>query len=275
MTYQTIEVTETEARLTIMLNRPEALNSLTLDLFGEFEQALAHVATRQDVRVIVVMGAGRAFSAGVDPSVLWQMASGISKSEFQSELTHLQKVFNMMEEVEKPTIAAVNGVALGGGLILALCCDFRIASERAIFGLPEVRIGFPVIMGTHRLTRVVGVARAKELAMTGKRISAQKAEAIGLVNRVVLADQLDQAVDELAGTLAGLAPLALGLQKRIIDRGWSMDGDAAQAIERDLQSRLLNSEDLREGLAALTEKRSPKFVGRWGETYVSFRLPKS
>jgi len=262
MTYQTIQVTQADGRLTLTLNRPESLNSLTTEMFAELERLLAEVARWDDVRVLVVTGAGRAFSSGVDLSVLQQMASGISGQAFRRELARLQAVFNALEELEKPTIAAVNGIALGGGLILALCCDFRLASEDAVFGLPEVRLGFPVVMGTHRLTRVVGVARAKELAMTGKRISARQAEAMGLVHSVLPADQLDQAVDELASTLEGLAPLALGLQKRIIDRGWTMDSEAAQAMERDLQRLLLTSEDLREGLAALAERRSPRFVGR-------------
>jgi methylglutaconyl-CoA hydratase len=233
-----------------------ALDSATLDAL---RTALAELTARSDVSVIVITGAGeRAFVAGGDLTELSE-PRGVGES-FDLPM---QDVFEEIARSPKPTIAAINGMALGGGLELALACDFRLAAEAAVMGLSEVRLGImPGAGGTQRLSRLVGVARAKELVLTGRRIDAGRALEIGLVSRVVPAAELRRAGQELADELAACAPLSVAMAKRAIDEGASLPLGDALALERRCYDVTLMSEDRNEGLRAFAEKRPPRFTGR-------------
>jgi len=165
------------------------------------------------------------------------------------------------EQLEKPTIAKLRGFCIGGGLILALCCDFRIASQLTVFSLPEVRIGIGVIMGTHRVTRVAGVAAAKEMILLGKRFSAKTAYGYGLVHEVVLPDKLDARAAALADKFKNLPPRTVGISKRIINSGQDISLRESQDLEIDAQMELLDNPDMREALESYLENREPKFSG--------------
>jgi enoyl-CoA hydratase/carnithine racemase len=159
------------------------------------------------------------------------------------------------------TVAKLKGFCIGGGLLLALCCDFRIASERTVFSFPEVKLGIAVLMGTQRVTRVAGIAAAKEMILLGERFGARKAEAHGLVHKVVPPRDLDDAVTALAGKFRSLPPRTVGIAKRIIQDGYSLSLRASQELEIDAQAELLASHDIREALASYREKRRPAFTG--------------
>ena len=176
-------------------------------------------------------------------------------------LLSLQRCLDEFESLEKPTIAKLRGFCIGGGLVLALCCDFRIASQRTIFSLPEVRLGLPIIMGTQRLTRVAGVAAAKEIIMLGKRFNASAAQAYGLLHQVVPPGELDAAVAALADKFQRLPPRTVAIAKRIINLGHNLSMRDSQNLELDAQAELLDSPDLREGRESYSEKRRPRFTG--------------
>jgi enoyl-CoA hydratase/carnithine racemase len=176
-------------------------------------------------------------------------------------LLSLQRCLEDFEALEKPTIAKLHGFCMGGGLILALCCDFRIASQRTIFSLPEVKLGIPILWGTQRLTRVAGVAATKEMVFLGRRFKARAAQAYGLLHQVVPPDELDKAVAALAAKFQRLPPRTVGVAKRIINVGYNLPMRHSQNLEIDALAELLGGPDLREAIESYSEKRRPQFTG--------------
>lgn len=207
----------------LILNRPEALNALNFEIFEKLREYFNLVREDDEVKILVITGRGRAFSAGLDFALLGSsLMENISK--IRSFLRALQETINIPESMEKPSIAAINGIALGGGTELALACDIRIASENAIFGIPEVCYGIvPDLGGAQRLPRVVGLGRAKELILTGDQIDAQEAWRIGLVNKVVPQNELENAVRTMANKIMDNGPVAVGLGKMVADKSFDVD----------------------------------------------------
>ncbi|KPL15302.1 MAG: enoyl-CoA hydratase [Anaerolineae bacterium SM23_84] len=245
---------------TLILNRPDAMNSLTPETLYELRDVTAYLRTRRNVWVVIVQGQGKHFSTGMDVSVIQERLDQ-SEQANREYLLSLQQCLDDLESLEKPTIAKLQGFCIGGGLILALCCDFRIASQRTIFSLPEVKLGMGVIMGTQRVTRVAGVAATKEIILVGKRFNANDAQSYGLVNRVVPPDELDAAVAALAEKFQQLPPRTVGIAKRIINVGHNLSMRESQNLEIDAQAELLDSPDLQEAIESYLEKRRPQFTG--------------
>ena len=244
----------------ITINRPGALNALNPEVLKALENALEKAERDEKVKVILITGSGeKAFVAGADIAEMSKMSPREAR-EF-SKLG--QKVFRKIEQMEKPVIAAVNGYALGGGLELAISCDYILASENAQFGQPEVDLGiFPGFGGTQRLPRILGKLRAKELIFWGERIPAQKALGIGLVNEVAPQDKLMERARELAKKLMSKGLIAIGLAKRAIEQGTDLDLDSGLLIEQTLFSLCFDTQDQKEGMKAFLEKRKPEFKGK-------------
>jgi enoyl-CoA hydratase/carnithine racemase len=207
-----------------------------------------------------VQGQGDHFSIGVDTGLIHSLI-GQSPAIYRGQLLEMQLALDEFESLEKPTIAKLRGFCIGGGLLLALCCDFRIASQRTIFALPEVKLGIAVLMGTHRITRVAGVAAAKKLVLLGERINAQTAHTVGLVHSIVPPDQLDASVAALADKFRKLPPRTVGIAKRIFNSTYHLSLRESQDMEIDAQAELLNSPDLREAIESYLTKREPHFTG--------------
>jgi len=241
-----------------LVNPP--LNLVTRELTEQLREALARLAAADDVRAVVVTGRGeRAFCAGSHIGEFEGLRGRVAEGKLLLE----KLVYRQLAELPMPTIAAIEGDALGGGLELALCCDLRIASARARLGMPEVRLAvLPGSGGTQRLPRVVGPARAKELILTGRIISADEAERIGLVNQVVPAGEARQAAEAMADEIAARGPLAVREAKRLIDAAMDLDLDAGLAAELDASERIFASEDMLEGANAFFGKRDPEYRGR-------------
>lgn len=245
----------------LTLNNPP-MNLISEDLLAELDSALAtlEAAAPTDVRVVVVTGSGdRAFSAGSDVKGFESHRGAAGRPHFTRE----EAVTKRLADLPMPTIAAIEANALGGGLELALACDIRVASERASLGLPEVRLAVtPGAGGTQRLPRAVGVARAKELTLTGRIVDAREAERIGLVSRVVPAGQALAAATEIAAEIAARGPIAVREVKRLIDRSVDLDIEAGIAAEIDASERVFNTADMLEGARAFFERRPPEYRGR-------------
>lgn len=241
-----------------LVNPP--LNLVTRELTEELHEALTRLARADEVRALVVTARGnRAFCAGSDVGEFAALHGRVGEGKLLLE----KLVYRQLACLPMPTLAAVEGDALGGGLELALCCDLRVASERARFGMPEVRLAvIPGSGGTQRLPRIVGPARAKELILTGAIISAREAEQMGLVNRVVPAGDAREAATALAAEIAERGPLAVREAKRLIDAGGDLELDAGLAAELDASERIFSSEDMLEGAEAFFAKRPPKYRGR-------------
>jgi len=260
MEFKYVIYEKSEGIATITLNRPEALNAFSKEVIEEVLQAIEDVRNDENVHVLVLTGTGeKAFSAGADIKAMVGMTALKAR-----ELSFMgEKLCIALENLEKPVIAAINGYALGGGLEVAMSCDFRIALENAKMGQTEINIGLiPGWGGTQRLTRLVGVAKAKELIYTGKMIDAKTAERIGLINMAVPADKFKETVRQFALELATKAPVALKVAKALINKGSEISLDAALALEREGFGVVASSEDLQEGVKAFTEKRKPTFKGK-------------
>jgi len=247
----------------ITLNRPERMNAIGASTKPELEKALFEHAARDDaVRCIVITGAGeRAFCAGAD--IVDRAGERPTTPELHIAQRWTHDLFRRIETFEKPTIAAINGVAVGGGLEIALCCDIRIAASHARLGLPEVKLGaLPAAGGTQRLPRLIGEGRAKELLLTGDLVLADAALAMGLVNRVVERESLREQTAQLAGRIAARAPLAVRFIKQVVNNGLQVGLDAGLEYERFAAAILATTEDRHEGFLSFVEKRDPVFKGR-------------
>jgi enoyl-CoA hydratase/carnithine racemase len=248
--------------LTITLNRPEKRNALSIELFQAVGQAFLGAA-EPEVRVVLLRGAGEVFSAGIDLGSLAGLAGG-DAANFRVGGGELQDIFMRLERIGKPSVAAIQGAAFGAGLQLALACDLRVAAEDARLGLFEIHFGIiPDLGGIHRLVHLCGLSRAKDLVLTGREVRPKKAMRIGLVDRVVPAEELDQAALELAREIASKAPLAAQSGKRLADQaaaGQSPEDNLKDVLEAQIVN--LASPDFAEAVAARMEKRTPVFSGR-------------
>lgn len=243
----------------ITINRPEAMNALNSKVLFDLSQIADKVQKDDDVNAVIITGEGKAFVAGAD------IREMMKKTPIEARgFTMLgQQVFNKIERMDKPVIAAVNGMALGGGCELALACDMILASEKAKLGFPEVGLGIhPGFGGTQRLPRLVGKAKAKELIFTTDILNAEEAERIGLVNKVVPPEELVESAMSLAKKIVTKGPIAVKLAKSAINKGTEMDLDAGLAYEVESVSLTFSTEDSKEGMTAFTERRKPEFKGK-------------
>ena len=255
-----IEVSNHEGVALVAIDRPEALNALNRETLTELRDRLRELATDTDTRVLVLTGAGdRAFAAGADIKEMSDMS--VLESHAWGTLGH--ECTRLLESMPKPTIAAVNGFALGGGCELALACDIRYASEQAKFGQPEINLAvIPGWGGTQRLARAVGPALAKDLILTGRTIDAAEALRVGLVSAVHPADELMEKTLEAAAALAEKSPVALSAAKDAVNRALQGDLGSGLSYEAILFAALFATEDQKEGMSAFIEKRAPNFRGR-------------
>ncbi|MGQ0797188.1 MAG: enoyl-CoA hydratase-related protein, partial [Methanobacteriota archaeon] len=262
MDFETILVSKDASAgvATITLNRPDRLNTLSPDQLDELERARDALGRDDEVRCVIVTGSGdRAFSAGADLTAFRDIGKAFKVWRFSRRA---EEVMNRLAHFPKPTVAALNGYAFGGGLELALACDFRIAARRAKIGQTEITLGLvPGAGGSQRLIRILGEAKAKELVMLGSRLTADEAAALGLVTKAVENDALDAEARGLAGRLAKGPPLAMQLAKLLLNRGGGMGIDAATEFEALAFGLVTSSEDIYEGFQAFLEKREPKFKG--------------
>lgn len=240
----------------LSINRPDALNALNSKVLDELEDAILKVQRDEEIYVLILTGEGRAFVAGADIGEMKNMDSLEARNFAKKGMD----VFREIELMEKPVIAAVNGFALGGGCELAMCCDIRIASEKAKFGQPEVGLGItPGFAGTQRLARLVGLGRAKELIFTTDIINAEEAYRIGLVNKIVAEDKLINAAMEMANTIASKGQIAIRYSKTAINRGIETDIETGMSIEKELFGLCFATEDQKEGMEAFLEKRGANY----------------
>ena len=253
-----VEVRDSIAIITI--DRPKVLNALNAQTVAEIGEAFEQVRNDDAVRAVILTGGGeKAFVAGADINELATMNPITGKETAERG----QRVFTAIERFPKPVIAAVNGFALGGGCELALACHIRIASDKAQLGLPEVTLGIiPGYGGTQRMARLLGKGKALELICTGDRIPADEAERIGLVNKVVPADQLMASAEEMARKMASRGPVAIRAAIEAVTIGSDMPQDAGLVLEATLFGLLASTSDMKEGMGAFLEKRQAKFTGK-------------
>lgn len=259
MSYQTIELEFGDDGIaTLRMNRPDQLNALNDQVLDDLEAAVGELGERDDVRVLVVTGKGRAFVAGAD---IKQM-NGFDEAQATGFARKGHRVMDELSALPYPVIAAVNGFALGGGLELALSCDIIYASDKARMGVPEVGLGIiPGFGGTQRLGRTVGWHHARDLVFSGRQVKADEALQMGLACAVFAADEFIDRVYEAAEKIAANGPVAVSTAKRIMREGAELPLDEANALERDAFGELFLTEDRAEGMSAFVEKRAPDFTG--------------
>ena len=261
MNYEFVLQDERDDGIRILtLNRPDRLNAWNSQMRAEMRDAVDVAAGDPGLRVLVLAGSGRAFSAGEDVAEMDELAT-MGTRGFRTVARRIHDVFDTVEAMEVPVIAAIDGVAAGGGFELALSCDFRVLGERARLVMPEARVGLiPGSGGCSRMVRHVGLGRAKELVMLGGKIDAEAASAMGLATRVVPDGEALPAALVLAGQLARQAPLALGMAKLVLNTCADVDSETGRRLERLGQSVLKTTRDHKEGAAAFLDKREPQWT---------------
>lgn len=259
MSYENL-LLEVEAGIAVLkVNRPKALNSLNQEVLEDLIKAFQDLEKDEQVRVIVLSGEGKAFVAGADIKAMLDMSADAARKFSATG----QALMAMMERLGKPIIAAVNGFALGGGMELALACDFIFASEGAKFGQPEINLGIiPGFGGTQRLPRLIGKAQAKELIFTGGMINAHEAKALGIVNRVCSDDELMAEAKKVAAQIASKGAWTLRLAKAAVNTGFDVDLASGCLIECDSFALCFAHPDQKEGMSAFLEKRTPSFTSK-------------
>lgn len=258
MSFETLLVEIQDGVTVIRLNRPEALNALNSRLLSDLSQALDAAEADDAVRCVVLTGSERAFAAGAD---IKEMSDKTYAQMFS--LDFFTAAARRLEHFRKPIIAAVSGYALGGGCEIAMLCDFIIAADTAKFGQPEINLGvMPGIGGTQRLTRFVGKSKAMDMVLTARMMDAAEAERAGLVSRVVPADKLMEEALGAAKKIASQSPLAVMMNKELVNAAYETTLSTGVAMERRLFHSLFAFEDQKEGMSAFVEKRPPKFTGK-------------
>lgn len=244
---------------TVTVNRPEILNALSPAVYHELNEGFKMLASDSSVKAVIITGAGKkAFVAGADIAAMSTMSANEALQFAEAGKETVMRI----EAMPKPVIAAINGLALGGGSELALACDFRVAAASAVFGQPEINLGIiPGNGGTQRLTRLVGISKAKEMLMLGGTISAQQALQYGLVHQVVEAEQLIPTVEQLAKKLSQKAPVALAMIKRCIHRAMGSDTEDGLDFELNCFAHCFSTQDQKEGMKSFLEKRAARFTG--------------
>lgn len=259
MEFKTVIFDKHEEVARITLNRPDVLNSVNPETISEIESACKEIEEDNSIKAVVIAGKGRVFCAGVDLNCIKELSSSLPK--YREFVQSLYRMFSRIEQLSKPVICAVQGLALAGGLELVNVCDIVIASEDAQFGDQHANFGF--IPGTQRLSRIVGVRRAKEIMLTGERLSATEAERIGLINRVVPADKLEEAVNAVVDKVTkNKSSLVARRMKSLVNNGTQVALSTALELEVQVTSyHLVDSYDAQEGLKSFQEKRAPVFKG--------------
>ena len=254
MTFKNLRVQSSGQITTITLNRASARNSLNVDLMAELRELVDQLRGDTSTRAVIITGAGRVFSAGADVEMLTRIGESYTPEETRDEIYKWRKTFDALEALPQATIAAVNGLAYGGGVVLALACDFRLASSRAIFGLPEIKLGMVLALGgTQRLTRLVGTSVAKEMILRGRNVTAIEAQRIGLVHRVSDPGDLMGLARSWAERATQYSPRALALAKRLVDQSYERDANASAEAETAAQVELLHSPEFLERIKSLKD----------------------
>jgi len=272
MPYKMVLLDKEEGIAVITLNRPEKRNAFNMEMMGEIDMAFEEAGRDKEIKVIILTGAGKAFSAGLDfnwaatmdTQNLPPMASTVRGRAVTHDERSFLTILLKIQSMPKPVIAAINGITLGGAFILAIACDLKVASENAQFAMLQVKRGLiPDGGGTYLLPRAVGLTKALELALIGDQINAREAERLGLVNKVVPHDDLMTAAREMASKIAGNAPLAVAMTKAAMYRGLHEHDLAAHMdYEVYIMNILFGTEDFQEGMNSLFEKREPIFKGK-------------
>ncbi|MBI5034868.1 MAG: enoyl-CoA hydratase/isomerase family protein [Chloroflexi bacterium] len=245
---KTLRIDKTDTITTIYLNRPSQRNSLTSELIDELHTLVDQLRDDQATRVVIITGAGKTFSSGADVEMLTRIGESYTPEQTRDEISKWRATFDALEQLPQITIAAINGLAYGGGVVLALACDFRIASTRAIFGLPEIKLGMVLALGgTQRLTRLIGVSAAKEMILRGRNVTAIEAQRMGLAHRIAEPGDLMGLAQSWAERAVSYSPRALALAKRLIDQSFDRDANVSGEAETVAQVELLHS---------------PEFLGR-------------
>lgn len=259
MGHQFVTYSVEDAVATVVINNPPA-NALSTPVMNEIEETFSELASNAGVKVVVFTGSGTFFITGAD---IREIASIESASKGQALTAKGQGIFNKIEDMKKPVVAAINGMCLGGGLELAMACHMRVASERARFGQPEINLGIiPGFGGTQRLARLTGKSKAMELILTGDMITSQEAKAIGLVNKVVPDSEVLKQAQGLAKKIASKGQVAVRLALEAIQKGLQMPLADGLALESRLFGQVCETQDMKEGLSAFMQKRQPKFQDR-------------
>lgn len=262
MAHHALTAVREDGLLVLTLNRPEKRNAFSFEMLEGLEAELEKASTDAAVHAVILTGAGReAFSAGMDLALLFEHISANPSGPQLRKVQHeLQSLFTVLEQLEKPTLAAIEGHCVGGGFELALACDLRVASSAASFGFPEAKLGvLPDLGGTTRLTRLVGPAVAKEWIFTCRSYPSVRALELGLINELVVPGDALSRAKALAREICSNGPLAIAWAKKIIDRGHGMSLEDSMLLEQYAMSEILPSAEVREGVAAFLEKRAPKF----------------
>jgi len=256
--YESVKTELDQGIYRLTLNRPDARNALDADMLSEIDLAVTEAEANEDVKVIVIQGAGeKSFAAGADIRQLSE------RKPLEALMPGMQGLYSKIENCTKVTIAAVRGFALGGGCELALACDIRLATKNAKFGLPELNLGIvPAAGGTQRLSRIVGKGRALDMILTGKIIDGEEAERIGLASYFVEEEYFQDKIQEVAEKILKKGPVAAMLAKRAVHKGYDIDEGTAMWMEKLSQAVAFGTEDKQEGTAAFLEKRSAEFKNR-------------
>jgi enoyl-CoA hydratase len=244
MTFKRINVEIENQITTVTLNRPSADNALDVELMAELRACIDELGRAESTRAVIITGGGRTFSVGADVKMLEMIGASYTPDQTRDEIGKWRATFDALEALPQVTIAAINGLTLGGAVVLATVCDFRIASSRAIFGLPEIKLGMILALGgTQRLTRLIGTAAAKEMILRGRNVTAMEALRAGLVNRVCDHGDLMGLARSWAERAVGYSPRALALAKKLIDESHERDATQSAQAETEAQVELLHSKD--------------------------------
>ncbi len=254
MTFKTLRIDSTDQITTVTLNRPSARNSLNVELMEELRAAIDQLRVDAATRAVIVTGAGRVFSLGADVNMLTRIGETYTPEQTREEICKWRATFDALEALPQVTIAAVNGLAYGGGVVLALACDFRLASSRAIFGLPEIKLGMVLALGgTQRLARLIGASAAKEMILRGRNVTAIEAQRLGLAHRVSDPGDLMGLARSWAQRAVEYSPRATALAKRLVDQSYERDANASAEAETAAQVELLHSPEFLGRVKALVE----------------------